>query len=129
MYTIEIDELDDGRNTTWTAEIFAGKKRVGWVEARRYEDEAFTVANMEHSWLDDEHQGKGLGMEAYELLFARLKECGIKTIAGLTHSSSAARVHQRLAFKYGYEYPYLHDDASGGHPYDETFGPYRYALK
>lgn len=129
MYRIDVDELEEGGNASWTADIFFNERRIGWVEARRYDDQAFTVADIEHAYLEPRFQGQGIAFAAYEVLYAHLKTRGIKTITGGAHSSGAARVHQKLALKYGYQYPYAHQDASKGFPYDKRFGPYRYALK
>ena len=75
------------------------------------------------------HQGKGLGAASYEALFAHLfHHHGARQVVGDTHSSLAARTHQKLSDKHDLDYPYKERNTENGRPFDDRFGPYEYDL-
>lgn len=87
-------------------------------------------AEMDLSYLNEKHLGKGLGLIMYEALFAHLyHQCNVSVISGGRHSTSAARIHKKLAKKHGLAYPYCNEATFGGHPYDGRFESYIYTLR
>jgi hypothetical protein len=87
-----------------------------------------------------EHKNKGLGQSMYEAMFAHGYHTGAHTIQGDIHSTSASKVHEKLANKHGLEYhatpaigsKYPSAEKWSQTPssdYDQKFGPYKYTLK
>lgn len=113
--------------------------REGKVVARAYYKNASVgkvscylrrkTAEIETAYIKDNHQGIGLGMVLYESLYKYLHTAGYKTIVGRQHSSPAARTHQKLALKHGFNYPFVDECTLGGHPFDRRFKNYTYTLK
>ncbi len=88
------------------------------------------TAEVDTAFVHDQHQSKGIGLAAYEALYAHLyHRLGIRSIGGDNHSTLAARVHQKLSSKHGLDYPYADHDAAEGRPYDRAFGAYDYRLR
>lgn len=57
-----------------------------------------------HSYLNEEHKGKGVGTAMYEALYAHAKnEHDIHHVYGGIHSRDAHALHDRLAKKHGFE--------------------------
>lgn len=86
--------------------------------------------------LEPQHKGKGLGMAMYEALMAHSKNAlGMTHVRGEEHSSSAGAVHAKLAAKHGMKYKQIpqpgeaYDPNDKGHPYDNRYIGYSYALK
>ena len=80
--------------------------------------------------LEDHWHGHGLGSAMYEALFAHAHHQGVKKVAGGTHSTSAHKVHQKLAQKHGlgYEAKQVRPTTDEGRN-DDAYGPYKYTLK
>jgi len=103
------------------------RKRVGYVHSIKT---GLREATVDHSSLETSHRGKGLGYHAYEALYAHLyHHHGTRFITGSTHSSLAAKVHQKLAAKHKLNYQNKDVKITEGRPYDDAFAPYRYDLK
>lgn len=79
---------------------------------------------------DSDEKGKGFGVAMYEALYAHaFNAMGIKRIIGVEHSTSAARVHNSLAKKYGFSYSAdTSRDITGDIKYDRAYGSYGYKL-
>ncbi len=76
-----------------------------------------------HSTLTTDYHGHGLGQAMYEGLYAHAKNAlGVTHVSGGIHSPAAAKVHQALASKHGFDYN-AQKIASTIH------APYEYALK
>jgi 8-oxo-dGTP pyrophosphatase MutT (NUDIX family) len=98
----------------------------------------FKGLNVDTAETKPAHQGLGLGMAAYEALYAHAyHNMGVRSVYGDQHSTLAARTHQKLADKHGLNYPHQQApiDAKGGinkivgRPFDGRFGAYDYKLK
>lgn len=84
-----------------------------------------------HSFLREEHRGKGLGFRMYEAALAHVyHSMGRKVIANrMAHSPDAHRIHTKLAQKYGLDYwadPNYRPKMGEKEPW---YGEYKYTLK
>lgn len=113
------------KKTKWVARAYKGTRLIGFVNAVNYK---FGTAWIGISSLEERHRGKGLGFALYEALLKHIAGLGIKWVEGDVHSSDAARVHQKLAKKYGLKYPHVNQDTYFGRPFDSAFPEYRYSL-
>jgi 8-oxo-dGTP pyrophosphatase MutT (NUDIX family)/GNAT superfamily N-acetyltransferase len=80
---------------------------------------------------DESIQGKGLGKALYSALFAHAHHVlGYKQVVGGEHSTSAHRVHEKLAEKHGWDYKpeFKPRQAPQERPFDGEYGPYQYKL-
>jgi GNAT superfamily N-acetyltransferase len=104
------------------AVINHNRQPVGEIEGyheKQDKDEGLTP----HSQIDAAHRGKGLGVKAYEALYAHAKhKMGLHQVLGWEHSDDASRVHRSLARKHGLDY-----HSKPGQFGDN--GSYQYALK
>lgn len=88
------------------------------------------TADIDVATVDDKHQGKGLGMAAYEALYAHVYHVHkVRSVVGDSHSTLAAKVHDKLAAKHGLDYPFRDSEKEDGRPFDRAFGAYEYDLK
>jgi 8-oxo-dGTP pyrophosphatase MutT (NUDIX family)/GNAT superfamily N-acetyltransferase len=80
-------------------------EHVGHVEAEIYSPTAGeTHVGSYESEVAPAHRGKGLGQAAYEAMFAHaIHAHGATHASGTTHSTSAKRMHDRIASKHGIE--------------------------
>lgn len=83
-----------------------------------------------HSYLNEEHKGKGIGTAMYEALYAHAKnEHDIHHVYGGIHSKDAHALHDRLAKKHGFE---VHGGGESPIAFEGSAYPhesYGYALK
>lgn len=80
---------------------------------------------------DESIQGKGLGKALYSALFAHAHHVlGYKQVVGGEHSTSAHRVHEKLAQKHGWKYKpdFAPRRPTQERPFDGEYGPYHYKL-
>ncbi|NDD54382.1 diguanylate cyclase, partial [bacterium] len=85
------------------------------------------------SEIEEPFRNQGLGTQAYEALLAHGFHHGAKSVAGGSHSTSASKVHQKLAERHGTEYnatpaPKEVRKKKVG-PFDSRVGQYEYTLK
>lgn len=80
---------------------------------------------------DPELTGKKFGQAMYGALFAHAHHVmGYRHVTGDTHSTSAHRVHEKLAEKHGWDYKpeFKPRQAPQERPFDGEYGPYQYKL-
>jgi len=88
------------------------------------------TADIDVATVDDKHQNKGLGMAAYEALYAHVYHVHkVRSVVGDSHSTLAAKVHDKLADKHNLDYPFRDREKEDGRPFDRAFGSYEYDLK
>lgn len=108
---------------------------VGYIEGGKdFTESGEPAINPVHVTLRDKSiRGKGIGRAMYSALYAHAHHrFGIKNVAGGEHSTSAHRVHQKLAEQHGWDYePEFEpprERASSEHDFDSRYGPYGYKL-
>jgi hypothetical protein len=84
------------------------------------------TAEIQNALIDKAHLGKGLGPAAYEALIAHaVRNHGVKTIAGSSHSTMSHRVHEKNAQKHGWNYQAEQIGPEEG-AMDDAYGDYEY---
>lgn len=121
-------QVPGGGAWVWSS-LHHGGQKVGQVRMGVWGDEA----SVEDSELGSDHRNQGLGTALYEAAMAHAyHSLGVRVITGDTHSSSAHRVHEKLARRHGLDYRAHKNrgpvDEDEGYR-DSAYGPYEYALK
>lgn len=109
------------------ARVLRGGKVIGYVNG-----EVSGKTIRPHAFLKENHRGKGLGLAAYEALYAHAMRNGVTTVAGDPHTEDAHRVHLALAAKHGLKYrPAWTPDDEDVEERESArdAGDYRYLLK
>lgn len=124
-YRIHVNHGGHGNLNYFTARLYDKKNQnVGYVHAFSTKPGVIEP----HSFIEKPHTGKGLGVSMYEALYSKAKEAGIHTVKGGEHSAKAARVHESLSRKHGFNYKKKPNPEYGISSATEH-GPYSYALK
>lgn len=81
--------------------------------------------------MDLDHRRKGLGPAALEALMTHAHHHhNVRTVSGAEHSTSAHRMHQKVAQKHKLGYRGREKGSAPGHGfYDDKYGAYRYNIK
>lgn len=126
-YTIRV-EVGPSGNYVLASVWYPGHGRAGQASGVR----SGTDFIIGESFLSTKHRGRGLGVTLYEALFSHaFNHMGVRRIVGALHSTSAHRVHEKLAAKHGLKYsaaPNVEKTAAASGEYDEKWGPYGYPL-
>lgn len=104
----------------------------GFVEGSKDFVETNRAINPSYATIrDPELTGKGFGQAMYSALYAHAYHVmGIRHAAGDVHSTSAHRVHEKLAETHGWDYKpeFKPRKAPKEQPFDGEYGPYQYRL-
>jgi 8-oxo-dGTP pyrophosphatase MutT (NUDIX family)/GNAT superfamily N-acetyltransferase len=84
-----------------------------------------------YSFLAKPFRGKGIGLAAYEAIYAHaFHNHKVREVIGLDHSTAAHKVHNSLATKHGLEYKAENQmDWKPSKDFDSKYAPYKYTLK
>lgn len=131
-YSLRVRKLQNPEQL-W-AEVMHGGKKVGFAEAFiKGNPGEIKQLQIYHTKVQDKHQGKKLGLTAYEALMTHAFHVeGVHMVSGKQHSTLASLTHRKIADKHGMDYK---PEANTENPekfegaYDRRFGPYEYVIK
>ncbi len=78
-----------------TKHIVVASERVGFVVTNLQDQHLL----LDHLYIKPAHQGRGIGAEVLQLVFAQAKQLGLPTKVGALRESDSNRFYQRHGFR------------------------------